>query len=291
MIKKSICKACGKEFEYEAIGGRLKRYCSNECKKAGASKLASQRWRKKHPVPYVKPQKIKYVCKECGIEYERYASDDVRGMFCSRECHMIWEHKHHKPWSKYRYKAVSSIPLKWVYQCICPECGKHFETDIESKKYCSQECARLGQLKKVHNLKAGKFVPQKRKCKWCNKEFSTTFENQRQVFCSTECCKKYWLKQGVKNREERLRGAALVDFDISLSKLCERDKGICYICGKPVNWDDHYSKNGYFIAGDMYPSIEHIIPISKGGEHSWSNVKLAHRRCNYLKSNRTFIRQ
>ncbi|MFC9724785.1 HNH endonuclease [Bacillus cereus] len=36
---------------------------------------------------------------------------------------------------------------------------------------------------------------------------------------------------------------------------------------------------------DYYPSIEHIIPVSKGGTHTWDNVKLDHRKCNYLKSN------
>lgn len=289
MIKKSICKACGKEFEYKAIGGRLKRYCSDECKAKIANQRAVIKYRREHPKKPLRPRKfkpVKHTCLECGKEFEQIRPD-VNGMFCSKTCHMRWEHKHHTPWSKYRYNAVSSIPLKWVYQCICPECGKHFETDIESKKYCSQDCASSARAKAVHQIKVSKFVPKKRKCKWCGKEFLTTFENQRQVFCTTECCKKYWVKQISKNREERLRGAALVDLDITLGKLSERDNGICYICGKPVNWDDHYDKDGHFIAGDTYPSIEHVIPISKGGEHSWSNVKLAHRRCNYLKSNKS----
>jgi len=34
---------------------------------------------------------------------------------------------------------------------------------------------------------------------------------------------------------------------------------------------------------DLYPSIEHVIPIAKGGKHTWDNVKLAHRKCNMEK--------
>lgn len=32
--------------------------------------------------------------------------------------------------------------------------------------------------------------------------------------------------------------------------------------------------------GPKYPSIDHIIPISKGGAHTWENVQVAHFECN-----------
>lgn len=38
-----------------------------------------------------------------------------------------------------------------------------------------------------------------------------------------------------------------------------------------------------FIAGNMYPSIDHVRPLSRGGLHEWGNVKLAHRICNSIK--------
>ena len=48
-----------------------------------------------------------------------------------------------------------------------------------------------------------------------------------------------------------------------------RDKGICGICHKIVSIDDYH--------------IDHIIPLSKGGEHSYNNVQLAHSKCNLHK--------
>jgi hypothetical protein len=35
--------------------------------------------------------------------------------------------------------------------------------------------------------------------------------------------------------------------------------------------------------GRNYPSIDHMIPVVRGGLHSWKNVKLAHVGCNASK--------
>lgn len=54
-------------------------------------------------------------------------------------------------------------------------------------------------------------------------------------------------------------------------KLFNRDKGICGICKKPVTLEDS--------------SIDHVIPLSRGGKHLWTNVQIAHKSCNAEKSN------
>ena len=76
------------------------------------------------------------------------------------------------------------------------------------------------------------------------------------------------------------------DYSITLNELYERDNGICKLCGHPCDWEDYTRSGETFIAGDYYPSIDHIKPLSKGGEHNWSNVQLAHRICNSIKSDR-----
>lgn len=77
---------------------------------------------------------------------------------------------------------------------------------------------------------------------------------------------------------------AMVDRDINLISLYNRDKGICHLCGTRCDFDDKVEIDGTVICGNMYPSIDHVIPLAKGGLHSWDNVKLAHRLCNSIKA-------
>lgn len=95
-------------------------------------------------------------------------------------------------------------------------------------------------------------------------------------FCSDGCRKK------AKNRktDKRIPKAQIVD-DIALKRLYKRDKGICYICGCKCDWNSwNVSDKGNKYPGDLYPTIEHIIPVSEGGLHSWDNVRLACWKCN-----------
>lgn len=97
-----------------------------------------------------------------------------------------------------------------------------------------------------------------------------------------ECTHK--AKEARHDAKRRARiDSQIIDVDITNKKLYERDNGICYLCGGKCDWNDFEIRNGYFITGHMYPSIDHVIPLSKGGLHSWDNVKLSHKICNSIK--------
>lgn len=75
------------------------------------------------------------------------------------------------------------------------------------------------------------------------------------------------------------------DKDVSLKKLIKRDSGICQLCGRPVDTSS-FIGNG---CGLLYPTIDHIVPLSKGGSHTWGNVQLAHMKCNSIKGDRVEV--
>jgi hypothetical protein len=58
-----------------------------------------------------------------------------------------------------------------------------------------------------------------------------------------------------------------------LAWLYARDNGVCGICDEAVTE----------LEGPMRPSIDHIIPLSRGGLHVPANLWLAHYRCNLEK--------
>lgn len=121
-------------------------------------------------------------------------------------------------------------------------------------------------------------------CPVCGK--STT----RPKYCSTECGlianrKKHSAEQNAAHEARRrvLIKTQLVDKDISLKKLYDRESGRCWICGMPCDYTDKTYTDKTMIAGDLYPSIDHVIALSDGGSHAWDNVRLAHRICNVMR--------
>jgi 5-methylcytosine-specific restriction endonuclease McrA len=59
-------------------------------------------------------------------------------------------------------------------------------------------------------------------------------------------------------------------------ELHRRQNGACAICG------DGISLRGL---GDQSPTLDHIIPKSKGGGSDIKNLRLAHKACNEARAN------
>ena len=58
---------------------------------------------------------------------------------------------------------------------------------------------------------------------------------------------------------------------------------ICGICGKPVDFSYKYPH-------PLSPTVDHIIPVAKGGHPSdLDNLQLAHRCCNREKADKLFL--
>lgn len=107
----------------------------------------------------------------------------------------------------------------------------------------------------------------------------------RGTYCSKRCKEKAHNKTN-EVRRNRLINKSRCDSTITLEKLWDRDGGVCQLCGTMCDRKDYEEREGCFVAGNDYPSIDHIVPLALGGSHTWDNVQLAHRRCNSVKGKR-----
>lgn len=57
--------------------------------------------------------------------------------------------------------------------------------------------------------------------------------------------------------------------------LIEKHRGLCHLCGELVDLRDE--------TGPRYASVDHIVPLSKGGADALANLALAHASCNQRK--------
>ena len=176
----------------------------------------------------------------------------------------------------------SATTIRHRSEIVCPTCA-------EAERQRQQEKKEQERLRKEREREE-RFWSQDftqsalsfRICAYCGAPHLRT----NAKCCSEECSRKYANSKG----DRRVRRMRKVDKSISLKKLYLRDGGKCWICGDKCDFNDcRHDENGNFIVGSMYPSIDHVYPISKGGAHSWDNVKLAHHYCNTLKNDKVVV--
>lgn len=184
----------------------------------------------------------------------------------NRNCGHVYEASYH------------SVVHKGNYT-FCPIC-KAEETQTRKLMRANQSWEKRNRKIQKHSEKMRQimFVP----CVHCGTLFIP--KTVRSTCCSIRCsCNESKKRCGRRNGDSRLHSSNVRDWNISLKDLSIRDNDICWLCGKPVDWTDYTMDGDTFIAGNMYPSIDHVAPLSRGGLHEWGNVRLAHRICNSIK--------
>lgn len=135
-------------------------------------------------------------------------------------------------------------------------------------------------------------------CAMCGDEFHPLLRNVGKArYCSASCRgragaearRKYLTSEAkaealrLKNErrwdQRRARKAAAAFEDFDRREVFIRDGWRCGICKGKV--DAKLSA-----PHPMSASLDHIVPLSRGGDHTRANTQLAHLRCNIAKGNR-----
>ena len=157
----------------------------------------------------------------------------------------------------------------------CPVCRELKQKKTEEEKIRTEvknEFVRRARIKQRQAVM--------RECGECGELFVSYRDTDR--YCSKECLIKHNNRVGKDKRVKRI-GERRVNKDIDWRLLYKVENGICYLCGEQVDTDDYEWRDGVFIAGDRYPSVDHVVALKDGGLHAWNNVRLAHRICNTRK--------
>jgi len=158
-----------------------------------------------------------------------------------------------------------------VYFIKCRNCNKLFTVHNGNKKYCSIDCVNESQMVNTIN----------RECIICGNKYRLKRGVNFDTTCSDKC-NKIRTREHKRNAKDkrRIRKQKIFVEIVRISVLFKRDAGRCQICGKKLNLKRQ-------VPHPLAATRDHIIPLSKGGEHSYKNTQLSCFKCNSLKGNRT----
>ena len=255
--KTRTCSICGETYTPKS---ETQQCCSSKC-----ANIKAHNTTKKY-----------YSCQYCGEPFWR--KNAFRMKYCCKDC---------RDAARKETVVPKENPKPTTYKRECAWCGKPFETTYSKKKCCCPSCSYENNKKNKREQWAEKYIPKTITCRECGLAFTTECGNKHSVFCCTSCAEKYerrvehasnrhkdYMKEMKKKRERQIKESFVEN--VSYIKIYERDNGLCRICGLPVIKDKFASSN-------WSGTIDHIIPLSSGGEHSMDNCQLAHRICNSLK--------
>lgn len=226
-----------------------------------------------------KASRIRFKCRECGTEMERTYSHIRNQNAICKTCDKIKNEQKKEEREKEREaRKKQEAELRAIQR--------------ELEKRFNQQKSSYDNIREAELNATGI-------CNVCGKPYvvrdyvqSMGLKYARNVgVCSSECNRKQIRKRererrkrvGKKDNHRKRAREYGCEYDpsITLKRLIKRDGLQCKICGNDCKLDDHsWSK----YAGPLYPSIDHIIPMAKGGGHTWNNVQVAHMICNSKKS-------
>jgi 5-methylcytosine-specific restriction endonuclease McrA len=242
-----ICPYCKAEFQPK---WRNQKYCSTACGHESQKN----------------PNRMG-TCEHCGKPFERKQYRKTRDAlrFCSREC-------------AFEAKRRAVGPACVIHFTHCIECGILF-TSQTTRLFCSEDCRKRRASAKMFAFNANKKLLIERNCKECGRKFIAEYGEKRRTFCSDWCMRKHSRRVAKGKRRARTQGSECQSIDPI--KIFERDKWICQLCKIRT------LKGKRGTCHDRAPELDHIIPLSKGGDHTAGNVQCSCRACNGRKSAQT----
>lgn len=197
----------------------------------------------------------------------------------------------------------------------CEICSANYRPSYPGQRACGRACGwqlRVLEGKVAWRAPAPPAVPTPRACAQCHGEYT----GRRLKYCSEECARTAWRTADLARhgrtpaevdhcacgaplslrryrcdacvaataRDARRRAKArrrqVIHEPYTMAEIAQRDDYLCGLCGRMVPMD-------LWVPDPDAPTIDHILPIARGGQDTVANVQLAHFMCNSIKSDST----
>lgn len=160
-------------------------------------------------------------------------------------------------------------------EATCSGCG---ETKPVSEFYAdrSKSCGHSSKCKPCHNAEGRRAHHRNRPARLATiaRYRAENADRIRAGVARWEAENPARVRELKRNREQVRRARKLAAFveNVDVRVVYERDGGICGICLEFVEMEDFH--------------LDHVIPLARGGEHSYANTQTSHGLCNIRKGDR-----
>lgn len=169
-------------------------------------------------------------------------------------------------------KRRGHIEKRWVSSFMCFLCGREIMRDRHRR---ITGCSPRKQGQDPNYFKqyyaANKERRKHESQAWYHANADRALENRKVYVAANRDKARGWGRKSANTRRAILNQVFVEVVDPRV--VFDRDRGVCGICASLVDPASPWE-------------IDHVVPISKGGPHSYANVQLSHRACNRSKSAR-----
>lgn len=245
------CKTCNAEMQPNPRG-RKRLYCSKPCQ------------------PYfVQPKGAGLShCQICNKPLAKVGTPGRPKRNCSDKCR--------------REQRARNLRKKPIVK-NCEMCQNSFTTTNNQFRFCSTDCRSANQSErsaKKHRLKMANLYPDNLRtvtCGWCKEPRTFDFRLSTPTAYHEECTKE---AQSARYRIKTVRRQKKTNpYRISHDQVVREYGSDCSICKEPI--DLELPRTHRFGL-----TVDHVIPVNKGGTDEMSNLRPAHWICNVKKSDK-----
>lgn len=204
-------------------------------------------------------------CGGCGAEITPGPRERNKRKWCSESCRGKVGRREGRHRDTYYPRCSVAFPN-------CLDCGDVFSARSSRAEVCAGCRKRRNALTAKRAMRAWE---EEHGISWDSRWRDTLRANARERYAITGRTEHHRRNDHV--RRARIAGVVSEKFDVT--EVFERDGWVCGICSLPVEQDVKWPD-------PMSPSLDHVVPLSRGGDHTKANTRCSHLICNVRLGNR-----